>query len=195
MEVNLIPKNYIEDLEKKIITPFHYLKVVNNCLSSPVLNVQGRELLIRALAQISLFESHRKILQKLIRKAGLYPYLKKYFLDLTNEEELILSLCSSDYDKNFILHSMQIKIINLLHTGKNVVLSAPTSMGKSAIVDSLLASEKFYKVVIVVPTIALIDETRRRIQDKFSKSYQVIHHGSQVQKKKKVVFFIVVRLY
>ncbi|WP_369674476.1 hypothetical protein, partial [Enterococcus faecium] len=67
-------------------------------------------------------------------------------------------------------------------------MSAPTSMGKSAIVDALLASNNFNKIVIVVPTIALIDETRRRIQARFGSTYQIIHHGSQVKRKDKVIY-------
>nr|WP_283099868.1 DEAD/DEAH box helicase [Pseudomonas sp. MWU12-2037] len=74
---------------------------------------------------------------------------------------------------------MQYKIYELLLQGRNVILSAPTSMGKSAIVDSLIASRKFNKIVIVLPTVALVDETRRRLQERFGGSFQVIHHGTQ----------------
>ena len=85
---------------------------------------------------------------------------------------------------------MQAKIFRLLISGQNVVLSAPTSMGKSAIVDALVAERKFNSIVIVVPTIALIDETRRRIQQKFSHEFQIIHHGSQFKRKKKVIYIL-----
>jgi hypothetical protein len=58
------------------------------------------------------------------------------------------------------------------------VLSAPTSFGKSLIIDALLASGKFDNVVIIVPTIALIDETRRRLS-RFRQRYKIITHPSQ----------------
>ena len=103
----------------------------------------------------------------LLRKAGLFPYIKKYFPTLSPEKELVLDIYRSNFDDNFIFHSMQAKVFKLLTSGQNVVLSAPTSMGKSAIVDALIAERKFSTIVIVVPTIALIDETRRRIQKKF----------------------------
>ncbi|GIA29442.1 DEAD/DEAH box helicase [Vibrio cholerae] len=85
---------------------------------------------------------------------------------------------------------MQAKVFRLLTSGQNVVLSAPTSMGKSAIVDALIAERKFSKIVIVVPTIALIDETRRRIQKKFRHEFQIIHHGSQLKRKGKVIYIL-----
>lgn len=63
-------------------------------------------------------------------------------------------------------------------------------MGKSAIVDALIAERKFNTIVIVVPTIALIDETRRRIQKRFCHDFQIIHHGSQLKRKDKVIYIL-----
>ena len=48
--------------------------------------------------------------------------------------------------------------------GSNVVLSASTSSGKSLVIDEMIASDRYKKVVIIVPTLALIDETRRRLR-------------------------------
>ena len=48
--------------------------------------------------------------------------------------------------------------------GQSVVnFSAPTSFGKSLVIDALIASGRYPNIVIIVPTIALIDETRRRL--------------------------------
>lgn len=190
MAINIIPKTSIEQVVNNEITVFSYLKLVNNYLSSPQSNTIGRELLIRALDKIELFKEHTQLLQNLLRKAGLYPYLKKYFSDLSSEEKLILDIYRSNFDNEFIFHSMQAKIFKLLMEGNNVVLSAPTSMGKSAIVDALIAERKFKSIVIVVPTIALIDETRRRIQNKFGHEFQIIHHGSQLKKKYNVIYVL-----
>ncbi len=62
--------------------------------------------------------------------------------------------------------------------GESVVLSAPTSFGKSLVIDALIASGQYRNVAIVVPTIALIDETRRRLS-RFSPTYKVITRVSQ----------------
>jgi superfamily II DNA/RNA helicase len=190
MSLNLDPRICIEEVINKKLTPFSYLKRANDCLSNPAYKSVGREYLIRALDRIEVFQKHESLLKNLIRKAGLFPYLKKYFPDVTSENKLLLDLYQSPIDVEFVFHSMQARIFNLIMSGKNIVLSAPTSMGKSAIVDSLLAENKFNRVVIVVPTIALIDETRRRIQKKFNSKYQVIHHGTQKVSKDKSIYIL-----
>ncbi|MGY8869039.1 MAG: DEAD/DEAH box helicase [Pseudomonadales bacterium] len=190
MDSSLNPQTCLNDVKNEQLSAFSYLKKASDCLSSPQLNSQGREFLIRALDQLPLFEGQSVLLENLLRKAGLFPYIKKYFPTLSPEKELVLDLYRSNFDDNFIFHSMQAKVFMLLTSGHNVVLSAPTSMGKSAIVDALIAERKFSTIVIVVPTIALIDETRRRIQKKFSHEFQVIHHGSQLKRKDKVIYIL-----
>ena len=190
MESSLNPQDCLNSVQCKELSPFSYLKKASSCLASPQLNPLGREFLIRALDQLSLFESQQVLLQSLLRKAGLFPYIKKYFPSQSPEKELLLDLYKSNFDENFIFHSMQARVFHLLTSGKNVVSSAPTSMGKSAIVDALIATKTFNTVVIVVPTIALIDETRRRIQKKFSHEFQIIHHGSQLKRKSKVIYIL-----
>ncbi|WP_447043732.1 DEAD/DEAH box helicase [Vreelandella sp. H-I2] len=189
--LHINPKTCIKTVIDGELSPFVYLKYADKYLSSPAHRVIGREYVIRALAEIDRFSSYNEILKNLVRKAGLYPYIKKYFISNDDlDTELLLSLYQSESDPGFIFHSMQAKILNLLISGRNVVLSAPTSMGKSAVVDSLIASNKFHKLVIVVPTIALIDETRRRIEKCFSSDFQVIHHGSQERRKNKVIYVL-----
>ncbi|MBM7331898.1 DEAD/DEAH box helicase [Agrobacterium sp. S2] len=63
-------------------------------------------------------------------------------------------------------------------SGENVILSAPTSFGKSLVVDAILAAGRYRNAAVVVPTIALMDETRRRLA-KLADRYKVITHGSQ----------------
>ncbi|EOA6546307.1 helicase-related protein [Vibrio vulnificus] len=192
MNVDISPKDFLAEVVKQESSPFQYLKQANTYLSSPMYRNVGREYVIRALNELEIFEKNAKLLKDLVRKAGLYPYLNKYFKSIADDVELdvLLPLYQSAANPDFIFHSMQAKIFNLLVSGKNVVLSAPTSMGKSAIVDSLIASGKYSKIVIVVPTIALIDETRRRILKNFGKYYQVIHHGSQVLKKGRAIYVL-----
>ncbi|MBG9999300.1 DEAD/DEAH box helicase [Pseudoalteromonas sp. NSLLW24] len=188
METSLDPQQCLECVRNETLSAFSYLKKANVCLSSPDLVPVGQEFIIRALEALPLFKKHNELLQNLLRIAGLYPYLKKYFTDLSPEKEFVLDVYKSNFDDSFIFHSMQARVFNLLLSGKNVILSAPTSMGKSAIVDALLAANKFKTIVIVVPTIALIDETRRRIKARFGNKYQIIHHGSQLSRKEKVIY-------
>jgi superfamily II DNA/RNA helicase len=190
MESSLNPQRCLNDVQNEQLSAFSYLKKASECLSSPELNSLGREFLIRALDQLQLFENQSVLLQNLLRKAGLFPYIKKYFSTISPEKEFVLDMYRSNFDENFIFHSMQARVFKLLTSGQNVVLSAPTSMGKSAIVDALIAERQFGTIVIVVPTIALIDETRRRIQQKFGHEFQVIHHGSQLKRKEKAIYIL-----
>jgi replicative superfamily II helicase len=188
MENSLDPQQCLESVRNETLSAFSYLKKASECLSSPDSVPIGQELIIRALEALPLFKKQSLLLQNLLRTAGLYPYLKKYFTGFSPENEFVLDVYKSNFDDNFIFHSMQARVFNFLLSGRNVILSAPTSMGKSAIVDALLAANKYNNIVIVVPTIALIDETRRRIQARFGNTYQIIHHGSQSRRKDKVIY-------
>lgn len=78
-----------------------------------------------------------------------------------------------------VFHRLQAHVYNLLMQRKNVVLSASTSVGKSLVIDAILASKQYSKIVVVVPTIALIDETRRRMVKRFRSYCNIITHPSQ----------------
>ena len=126
----------------------------------------------------------------MVRKSGLFPYLKKEFTNLTPDDLRVLDLYRTPFSDSFVFHSMQFHIFDLLKAGQNVVLSAPTSMGKSAIVDSLLGLGTLKRLVLVVPTVALADETRRRLQERFGDRYQIIHHSSQERHSDQVVYVL-----
>ena len=166
-------------LQSEDFSSFRYLSVINRLLSNPVSYELGRDLIVRALDARDRFADHTTLLKNMVRKSGLFPYLKKEFSDLTPEELRVLDLYRTPFSDSFVFHSMQFHIFDLLKAGQNVVLSAPTSMGKSAIVDSLLGLGDLKRLVLVVPTVALADETRRRLQARFGDRYQIIHHSSQ----------------
>lgn len=171
-------------------SPFKYLSVINRLLSNPVLKDLGRDLIVRALDARELFCNHSSTLKNMVRKSGLFPYLKNEFSELTAEELRVLNIYRTPFSDNYVFHSMQFQIFNLLKAGQNVVLSAPTSMGKSAIVDSLLGLGTLRKLVLVVPTVALVDETRRRLDERFGAQYQIIHHSSQECNSDKTVYVL-----
>lgn len=87
--------------------------------------------------------------------------------------------------KDIVFHSKQNEIYyTLIHKG-NVVLSAPTSFGKSLIIDSIITSNLYNNIMIVVPSIALIDETRKRLI-KFNEQYRVISFSGQSLGKRNI---------
>lgn len=177
-------------LQAEGFSSFKYLSAINKLLSNPVSYDLGRDLIVRALDARGRFYEHTTILKNMVRKSGLFPYLKKEFTNLTPDDLRVLDLYRTPFSDSFVFHSMQYHIFDLLKEGQNVVLSAPTSMGKSAIVDSLLGLGTFKRLVLVVPTVALADETRRRLQERFGDRYQVIHHSSQECHSKQVVYVL-----
>ncbi|WP_448669487.1 helicase-related protein [Enterobacter mori] len=151
----------------------------------------GRELTIRILEQNIYYEEFSTLIRSLVRKSGLFPYLQSEFNNLTLNEELLLSSYKPmNRTDGFVFHSLQKKVYAYLTDKKNVVLSASTSVGKSAIVDSLVYSDVFKKIVIIVPTIALIDETRRRLSSLKKNNFQVISHGSQKAQAENVIYVL-----
>jgi reverse gyrase len=87
------------------------------------------------------------------------------------------------------LHREQSIVLARLLEGTNLAVSAPTSFGKSFIIDAFIAIKSPKTVVIIVPTIALMDETRRRIFKKFSPEYTVVTAPDMTLGDKNILIF------
>ena len=98
--------------------------------------------------------------------------------DLSLRDLLAFEMHRVEGMNEVIFHSSQAKVYNHLMNGKNVILSAPTSYGKSLIIDSMIASGRYDNIVIIVPSIALIDETRKRLSV-FNGQYKVVTYPYQ----------------
>lgn len=109
-----------------------------------------------------------------IRVVGLFPYIDKKTASW--DDQVVVEAFKADVgDKTPVtLHSAQSRVLKRLLLGENIAVSAPTSFGKSFIIDAFISIRKPDNVVIIVPTIALADETRRRIEHKFSRFYKII---------------------
>jgi len=112
------------------------------------------------------------VVEYLAEECGLYPYVNLEGFSLLSQT--LIESHAIDIRGKLYLHSKQMQALLWLMNGDNVILSAPTSFGKSALVDAFIERRRPHTVVLVLPTIALIDETRRRIQTTFGDSYTVI---------------------
>jgi hypothetical protein len=137
---------------------------------------RGQELVIRLLDIRHLLGTYGPILDAFVREAGLFPYLEPDNLGLS--DSLAYEAHKPSAGSVTVFHRVQAQVFQLLTAGKSVVLSAPTSFGKSLIVDAVVATGRYKNIVIVVPTLALLDETRRRLT-RFSPAYRIITHSSQ----------------
>ncbi len=136
-----------------------------------------RELTIRALDYRERLNGSKPILDALVERFGLYPYLDPQDLDASVQIAYEAHRPLDMPDDAIVFHASQAAVYRHLLDGSNVILSAPTSYGKSLIIDALVASGRYANIVIVVPTLALIDETRRRLS-RF-RDYKLITHSAQ----------------
>ncbi|MFE1380551.1 DEAD/DEAH box helicase [Streptomyces sp. NPDC058740] len=157
---------------------FDVLKLISRLMHDSENQGAARELLLRILDRPSAFSSFGPPLDALLRSAGLFPYVRPSNLSLP---DLIAyeSHRPLDYDSDeIVFHEVQANVYRRLMSRENVILSAPTSFGKSLVLDALISSGKFSNIAVVLPTIALIDETRKRL-NRFRGDYRIITHPSQ----------------
>lgn len=177
----------IRSVRKRLSEPiaegdgFSILADIASLTASDGKTPEMRDLIIRALDKASEFQSERSLLASLARDHGLFPYIDPDLLSLP--DLIAMEMHRPDGMDGVVFHRMQAKVYRDLMEGRNVILSAPTSFGKSLIVDALIASGKFQNVVLIVPTIALIDETRRRLSNKFPHFKTITHPGQAYEER------------
>lgn len=127
------------------------------------------------------------IIDTIIRELGLFPYI-----EFPNELS-VKSKIAYEYHKplklwtdDIVFHRGQAEVYRALVNGKNVVLSAPTSFGKSLLIDSYISALEPDNVLIIVPTLALIDETRVRLSKNFGEKYKIITQSLQELSEKNI---------
>ncbi|RVG98504.1 DEAD/DEAH box helicase [Sinorhizobium meliloti] len=130
--------------------------------------------------------SFKELISALARASGLWNYIDRESADAT--DALIAEAVTADELGGVTFHREQIIALNTLLSGKNLILSAPTSFGKSMLIDALLATRRYERVAIVLPTIALLDEFRRRLLSRFNGAFQLVMHPSEKAGAGPVVF-------
>lgn len=133
--------------------------------------------------------SYTPLINHLIRQLGLYPYINLETSDW--QDRFVFESFKADIggDNIVTLHREQSSVLKKLLDGKSLAISAPTSFGKSFIIDAFIALKKPKNVVIIVPTIALTDETRRRLHKKFSSQYKIITTSGVELAEKNIFIF------
>lgn len=129
------------------------------------------------------------ILTDLIEAVGFYPYLTKENLVLESTNSRIRQEYHHSDNLNKFLHEDQKHLLNLLNLEKNVIVSAPTSFGKSLLIEEFVASQKFKNIIIIQPTLALLDETRKKLR-KYGDNYKIIVRTSQEPSTEKGNLFL-----
>ena len=143
---------------------------------------EGRKIIIHILDNLNKIpEETIEIWTDLIETAGFYPYLEKEkdklkFNNLAGEIRKEYHFSDNLDDKYF--HEEQKYLKEILDRKKNLIVSAPTSFGKSLLIEEIVANKKYKNIVIIQPTLALLDETRKMLK-KYKNDYKIIVSTSQ----------------
>jgi len=190
MEYNEIIQN-IRELESiDFDKSFKYAKECSELLRHKKTDGDGRRVLINILDNWSkVCEPTHEIWIELLEAEGFYPYLEKEKFTLEFTTSKVRKNMSKSKNLDYYLHDEQLYVKNLIDSGKNVIVSAPTSFGKSLLIEEIVAEEKYKNIVIIQPTLALLDETRKRLK-KYSDSYKIIVRTSQEASSEKGNLFL-----
>jgi len=137
-------------------------------------DLAARNMLIKLLGDLDRSKTpYPLVLNQLVRSVGLFPYLQ--LENASWDQKFVHEAFAVDVgNRTATLHREQATVLSKLLSGQSIAVSAPTSFGKSFIIDAFIAAKRPDTVVIIVPTIALMDETRRRLYKKFARDYGII---------------------
>lgn len=87
---------------------------------------------------------------------------------------------------NYILHPYQIEIIEHLEKKENLVVSAPTSFGKTTAIFEYISRNKegLNKIITIVPTNSLKMEYFIKLQEILAETHKVIDNEGQIEDEK-----------
>lgn len=123
----------------------------------------------------------KPVFSSLIEGFGFYPYLKEGGdLDLAAliRREYHKSQFVNKQGNSVLFHYEQKLLEEKINKKQNLVVSAPTSFGKSLLIEEFVARRKYENILIIQPTLALIDETRRKLNH-YSNHYNIVVNTHQ----------------
>lgn len=139
----------------------------------------------------SLPDEIKPIWGDIAESVGFYPYIQRDSSMISDSlsEEMRLMYHKSKHIPNMYMHRNQKELSEMLFSGQNIIVSAPTSFGKSLLIEEVVASNKFKNIVIIQPTLALLDETRRKLQ-KYNEIYKIVVRTTQEPSETKSNIFL-----
>ncbi|MCI7155977.1 MAG: DEAD/DEAH box helicase family protein [Solobacterium sp.] len=126
-----------------------------------------REKYIRLLDEAEIPSVKASIIAEQLFALDLTVYSKNYSFDSI----VYNAFAKSILDDNISLHPEQIRIVEKILIENALIISAPTSFGKTFCIFEYIAKYKPNNVVLVVPTLALGDEYFRKIIKKYRNSF------------------------
>ncbi len=132
-----------------------------------------------ALESISIQDARNAFIEEIAKSENKTEFVKRnaealYTLGLTMysqtfsfDSAIYNGLSVSRLNNRISLHPEQLKILDIIENNKGTIFSAPTSFGKTFTVFEYIARKKPKCIVLIVPTLALIDEYKRKIINEY----------------------------
>lgn len=93
--------------------------------------------------------------------------LTVYSKDINFDSIIYNSISKSILDKDISLYPEQVRLINRIDKTNALIISAPTSFGKTFCIFEYIARVLPKSIVLIVPTLALVDEYLKKIITKY----------------------------
>ena len=116
--------------------------------------------------------------------------LNMYSKLVTPKKLLYNAFCCSNYDSEVVMHPQQIECLNYLMRGDDLLISAPTSFGKTFVALEYMSRKGLNNIVFVVPTLALMNELFVKIKNKFGQEYNIIQNGYENVEEKNIYIIV-----
>lgn len=172
---------------------FELFQAIANAINATDCSAQtdGRNHLIKVIDVWNQVPTSMKPMwEDLIESVGFYPYIEKFKMTVSDLDARIRQeYHRSNYIFDKTLHSKQKELSDLVLSKQNVIVSAPTSFGKSLLIEEIVASGIYTNIVIIQPTLALLDETRIKLKQ-YADQYKIIVRTSQEATEEKGNIFL-----
>lgn len=168
----------------KYLKNFEYNWKCTKYYSSVIDTTEARKFLIKILENWDRVNNEAKLIWlDLVERAGFYPYYIDKIKNIENYNQSLQSSIRSNFFKSEYLngiyfHEKQKEIEIAINLKKNVAVSAPTSFGKSLLIEEFVARKQYSNILIIQPTLALIDETRKNMC-KYLDYYNIVINTKQ----------------
>lgn len=177
----MIKTDLFHKIQESKLSYAESIDILREVVSSGQTAQMHQKLFIALQFKDNLHLGAQDILDGILHSEGLYPYCEINSTSLP--EALRIALFKSER-LPFIYHREQFKALLYLENKKSLVLSAPTSFGKSLLIEEVVVSRRYKNIVVLQPTLALIDETRKKLRQ--YSDYKLIFNKSQKPSDKNI---------
>lgn len=179
-----------------VVNSFDIAKCCKIYLNAKSTENNGRKIIVQVLDNWDKVPVEtQEMWTDLIELAGFYPYIEKektklHFNSLSAEIRKEMHFSENIVSENKIyFHEKQKDLKEIIFNKKNLIVSAPTSFGKSLLIEEIISSYEYKNIIVIQPTLALLDETRKKLK-KYNEIYKIIVKTSQKPSETKSNLFL-----